>query len=540
MADTFDQYADQYVGKLGGERTTLNKQKFSVDQKSVDALHRALAETPEGTAAYKQIGELSNKDQSALREFFHRNVAKESPEAAKQRADLDAHSKAEPEKDTTDMFGDTVTNPEHKDWRATRDDMAEKLSSGSLTWAKYVKSMGGNAKAYESVQDMIRSKVASTFVEAHNKLNPGAPMKLGKAVIRNNLDHLGAVDPEASAARMAKEKDLIDGLRNRTGGKYASGSVADKISAAKEEEAAYQQSQMGFFSSEEAPAASAGGEPAALGSDERHTLGHAAERQIAGMMGVVGQNFKPGQPTKLWNVSMSGKYAPQQRAIKLIEANKRVVMAAGAGSGKTNMMLGAHAQLAGTGKVKRSIMMVPSIVQGQFNGEALRLLEPGKFKTHIQPGASQAERIAAYKDPDTHICVMTHQSFRDDMIHLAAKQSGTDEDAVTKAIGAMSTAERKAWAAEVMEKEGIHFDASFVDEAHDTLNRAGKENSGLSNVIEAVGHNTPYHVYASGDRSRTTLRKSTRCCRRWTPSATPIALNSCVAMAPTPLPARMR
>lgn len=499
LAETFDKYADGFAQKLGGDRSTLNKQKFTVDQKAVDALHRALAETPEGTAAYKQIGELGHKDQSALREFFHGNVAKESPEAAKLRADLAAHEKAEPEKETNDMFGDTVANPEHKDWRATRDDMAEKLNSGSLTWAKYVKAMGSNAKAYESVQDMIRSKVASKFAEAHNKLNPSSPIKVGKAVIKNNLDHLGAVDPEASAARMAKEKELVDGLRNRTGGKYASGSVADKISGEREQQAAFQQAQMGFFSSEDAPAATAGGEPAPLASDERHTIGHAAERQIAGMMGQVGQNFKAGQPTKLWNVSMSGKYAAQQRAIKLIAANKRVVMAAGAGSGKTNMMLGAHAHLSGLGQVKRSIMMVPSIVQGQFNGEALRLLEPGKFKTHIQPGASQAERIAAYKDPDTHICVMTHQSFRDDMIHMAAKQAGTDEEAVTKAIGAMTTAERKDWAAGVMSKEGINFDASFVDEAHDTLNRAGKENSGLSNVIEAVGHHTPVHVYASGD-----------------------------------------
>ncbi|WP_443698744.1 helicase-related protein [Pseudomonas sp.] len=499
LAEPFDKMADEFVSKLGGERSTLNKQQFKVDQKSVDALHRALAETPEGTAAYKQIGELSHKDQSALREFFHRNVAKESPDAAKLRGDLATHTAAEPDKQTNDMFGDAVDNPEHKDWRATKDDMAGKLEAGSLTWSKYVGAMGGNAKAYESVQDMIRSKVASKFVETHNKLNPSAPMKLGTAVIRNNLDHLSAVDPEASAARMAKEKELVDGLRNRTGGKYASGSVADKISAAKEEQAAFQQSQMGFFSSEEAPAATAGGEPKALGSDERHTLGHAAERQIAGMMGVVGQNFKAGQPTKLWNVSMSGKYVAQQRAVKLIAANKRVVLAAGAGSGKTNIMLAAHSHLAGLGQVKRSIMMVPSIVQGQFSGEALRLLEPGKFKTHIQPGASQAERIAAYKDPDTNICVMTHQSFRDDMIHMAANQSGTDEAAVTQSIAAMTVAQRKDWAAGVMDKEGIHFDASFVDEAHDTLNRAGKENSGLSNVIEAVGHHTPYHVYASGD-----------------------------------------
>jgi hypothetical protein len=499
LADTFDKYADAHVDALGGERTTLNRQKFGVDQHSVDALHRALAETPEGTAAYKQIGELSTKDQGALREFFYRNVAKESPDAGKMRADLEAAHGAEPEKETTDMFGDTVPNPDWQDWKSHRDGLAEKLNSSSLTWGKYLKVMGGNERAYEAVQDVIRSRMAKTFVDAHNKLNPAAPMKLGKRVIRNNLDHLDAVDPAARDARLAKNKALVDSLRTRAGGKYAAGSVTEKIDAAKQQQAAFEQSQMGFFSSEDMPDATAGGQPAALASDERHTLGHAAERQVAGMMGVVGQNFKPGQPTKLWGISMSGKYAPQQRAIKYMAANKRMGLAAGAGSGKTNMMLGAHAHLAGAGTVKRSMMLVPSIVQGQFGGEALRLLEPGKFKTHIQPGASQAERIAAYKDADTHICVMTHQSFRDDMVHLGAQHEGVDEAAMTQKLQGMQPAERQQWIAGVMEKEGMNFDASFIDEAHDTLNRAGKENSTLSNVTEALGHHTPYHCYASGD-----------------------------------------
>lgn len=503
LADTFDKYADDHVAALGGERTTLNRQKFMVDQHSVDALHRALAETPEATAAYKQIGELTNKDQAALREHFYQHIAREDAQAGAMRKELEAHIASEPEKETTDMFGDTVPNPEWTDWKNHRDGLAAKLNASSLTWGKYLKTMGGNERAYEAVQDVIRSKVASSFVDTHNKLNPDAPLKLGKRTIRNNLDHLDAVDPDAREARLAKDKELVDRLRNRVGGKYASGSVADKIDAAKQEQAAFEQAQMGFFSSEDLFGGDGADDKtpqaAPLGADERHTLGHAAERQIAAMMGHIGQNFKAGQPTKLWGISMSGKYAAQQRAIKLIEANKRVMLAAGAGSGKTNMMLGAHAHLASQGKIKRSIMMVPSIVQGQFSGEALRLLEPGKFKAHIQPGASQAERIAAYKDPDTHICVMTHQSFRDDMIHLGAQHAGVDEAAMTEKLQGMTTAQRKEWVAGVMAKEGINFDASFVDESHDTLNRAGKENSSLANVIEAVGHHTPYHVLSSGD-----------------------------------------
>lgn len=498
LAETFDKYADDYVSSLGGTRSTLNKQSFDIDQHSMDALHRALAETPEGKSAYKQIGDLTDADQRAIREFFYRNVAKESPDMAVMRAELEAHVSAEPEKSTIDMFGDESESPEWSSWRNHRDGLTAKLNASSINWPKYVETMGGNAKAYESIQDMIKSKISNDFVIAHNKLKPNSPLKIGRTVIRNNLAHLDAVDPAASAARIAKNKELVDGLRNRVDGKYASGKVSDKIEAAHAEKAAFEESQMGFFSSEDAPT-QPNGEPLPLGGDERYTIGHEAERQIAGMMGVVGENFKKGQRTKLWNVSMSGKYAPQQRAIKLIQANKRVVLAAGAGSGKTNIMLGAHAHLSGLGKVKRSIMMVPSIVQGQFGGEALRLLEAGKFKAHIQPGASQAERIAAYKDPDTHICVMTHQSFRDDMVHLGATHGGMSEAEMTQKLATMSPSERQAWVSETMAKEGINFDASFIDEAHDTLNRIGKDNSSLSNVLEAVGHHTPYHVYASGD-----------------------------------------
>jgi len=499
LADTFDTYADEHVAGLGGERSTLNKQQVQIDKHSVEALHRALAAVPEGTVAYKQIGDLDGKDQSALREFFYRNIAKESPDAAKMRQELQDVHASEPEKEAPDMFGESGPNPDHTQWKTHRDQLSAKVEGASLTWGKYLKKMGGNEKAYEAVQDVIRSHMAGTFASAHNKLNPGAPIKVGKRTIRNNLAHLDAVDPSAREARISKDRELIDGLRQRSGGKYAAGGVADKIESAKKEQAAYEQAQMGFFSSEEAPPATAGGQPPEMGADERHTLGHVVERQLSGMMAKVGQNFKKGQPTKLWGLSMSGKYAPQQRAIKLLAENKRISLAAGAGSGKTNMMLGGHAHLAGLGKVKRSIMMVPSIVQGQFNGEALRLLEPGKFKAHIQPGASQAERIAAYKDPDTHICVMTHQSFRDDMVHLGAQAAGVDEAAMGQKLAGMSRAERKQWATDTMAHHGINFDASFVDEAHDTLNRAGKDNSTLSNVLDSVTDNTPYYTYASGD-----------------------------------------
>src|SRR5699024_615275 len=106
----------------------------------------------------------------------------------------------------------------------------------------------------------------------------------------------------------------------------------------------------------------------------------------------------------------------------------------------------------------RGLFLVPSIVQGQFGGEALRYLEPGKFNWHAEPGSSREERIAAYKNPEHDFAVMTHQSFRDDMVHLGAKHAGVDEGTMADRLGEMSEAARKDWIKGVMDREGISFD----------------------------------------------------------------------------------
>lgn len=505
LADRFDEYADAFVqARYGGQRAPINRQKFVVDDKAADALHRALAEHPEGVAAYKPIGDLTPQDQRALREYFYRHVAKESPEAAALRAELERLDENEPERETTDMFGETAVNPEWSQWRQRRDELAAQVNAASLSWDKYVDAMHGREKAYEAIQDLIRSDVSRAFAEHYNRLRPGAPLKIGKTVVRNNLYHLDATEPAAREERMRRERELIDSLRERVQGRYAAGAVLDKLEAAREQREAFEQAQMGFFSSEEQTDMFGGGEDAPkeirLAGDERYTLGHEAERQIAGMMDVVGRNFRPGQPVRIWAPSMSGgKNAARQRLIKLVDANKRVMAAFGTGSGKTLLQLASFTHLQQQGKAKRGLFLVPSIVQGQFAGEALRYLEPGKFNWHIEPGASREERIAAYKDPSKHFAVVTHQAFRDDMIHLGAKHAGISEAEMADRLRAMSDDERKAWMGDVLQREGISFDFLTTDESHNTLNRAGKDNSNLANVVDAMSRHTPYYLMASGD-----------------------------------------
>jgi superfamily II DNA or RNA helicase len=498
----FNTMADAYVkGKYGATRSTMNRQQVKVDDVTTEALHRALAAHPDGVAAYKQIGELSNQDQRALRETFYRDIARESPEAAGLRKDAEEHAKNEPEAEEEDMFGEKVPNPEHAAWVGKRDDLARRAGEASLDWNKYVQTMGGIEKAYESVQDTIKSRVGEAFAQAHNTLRPDAPIKVGRAVIRNNLNHLDATDPVARDARLAKERELTDSLRERNAGRYAQGSVSGKIDAARDQREAFEQSQRGMFSSEDTDAP----KPADMAGDERHTLGHEAERQIAAMMGQVGQNFKPGKPTKLFNPEMStGKNAARQRLVKLVDANKRVTAAFGTGSGKTLLQMASFTHLHEQGKAKRGIFLVPSIVQGQFGGEALRFIDPngngGKgYNWHCQPGANRAERIAAYKNKDHHFVVMTHQSFRDDMLHLGAQHAGIGEQEMASRLNAMTRPERKTWMHELMTREGIDADYATVDESQNISNRAGKDNSSQANVLDALGDNTPYLLHATAD-----------------------------------------
>ncbi|WP_147617653.1 helicase-related protein [Oxalobacter paraformigenes] len=235
-------------------------------------------------------------------------------------------------------------------------------------------------------------------------------------------------------------------------------------------------------------------------NNKLYTIGHAAEQKLAGMMSVVGKNFKPGQPVKLWQPTMSGgKAYARQRFLKLFEANKRIVGALGTGSGKTSLQLGGFTHLHEQGKAKRGLILAPSVVQAQFGGEALRYLEPGKYKWHADPGASRNQRLAALRDPSTHMVVATHQSFRDDMIHLGAKQAGISEQDMAKQLQTMSDDDRSAWAKGVMKKEGIDIDYLSVDESQYTLNRDGKENSRLANVVDAVAEHMPYYMLASAD-----------------------------------------
>ena len=495
----FDKMADDFTERhYGAERTPLHRQQFPVDQTSVNALHAALAEHPAGAAAFKPVGDLTPQDQKTLRDTFSAEHAKVDASAAGAQAKLAKLDASPPPKETADMFGTTSVSPEWTAWKAERDAAAEQVNAATMSWGKYVDAMGNPTKAYAAMQDTLKGKVLDAFAKQHNLHRPGAPLKTGRTVIANDLNHLDALDPAARDRRLAQHRDIVDRLRSRVAGKYAAGSVSEKVDAARAADEASSQSQMGLFGSEDpSPTPAAPERPMGLG--ERRTIGHAAEQQVAGMMPIVGRNFRPGQPVPLWKPSMSGKYVGRQRAVKLIEHDKRIALGLGTGSGKTSIGLSAFTHLKAKGKASRGLFVVPSIVQGEFGAAAATLLQAGKYQWHANPGASREERIAALKDPKNDFNVVTHQAFRDDVLHLAAQHDDSTPDAVAEKLDKMSPPERRDFIKGVLQKEGVTHDYGFVDEGHGLLNRAGKKNSRLANTLDAVMDGMGHYVNATAD-----------------------------------------
>lgn len=500
--EAFEKLADDFVkGRYGMARSPLHRQKVVEDEKTVEALHRAFAAHPEGMLALRPVGDLTTEDQGAIRKFFAQEFGRTDPAAKEKHARVAELDGQEPEKETDGLFGRDV-NPEWTRWKQERDAAATEAAGAEFSWPRYVQTMGGPAAAYQAMQDVIRGRVMQTFAQEHNRLRPEAPLRMGRAPIRGDLEHLDALDPKARARRQEEQTALVDRLRNRTAGRYASGSVADKIAATRAAEEAAAQAQMGLFGAE--PAAPAEGEKlpentAPLGAGERVTVGAAAERALAGIAARTGRMWRPGEPAKLYRPTMSGRFVGRQRAVKLIQANKRMVLGMGVGSGKTSISLATFTHLKEQGLAKRGLFLVPSVVQGQFHAEALSLLEPGKYDWHARPGASRDERIAAMKNPQHDFTVFTHQSFRDDVLHLAAQQAGVDPAEMGERFAAMTPEARNEAIHDTLAKEGIEFDYMAVDEGHNLLNRKGKENSRMADVVDAVSARAEHYVNMTAD-----------------------------------------
>jgi hypothetical protein len=511
---TFRQLAERTLAKRGlPGGAALHAQSVQVDHPDFhEALHRSLAEDPRTQSAFIPVGELTSSQQGMIRDFFYREIAKKDPSGAKNaqgaldRA-LDAVGPEPPKfEEEGGLFSDLepVESPLWQAWHARRQAALDQHRAGAASpWADYVQAMGGLKEAQHGVQDVMRSRFLERFKSHHERLS-GHGLKTGAVALQGAEAFLAATGTEEEQARhrQLREKE-VDALRHRSlSGTYTAGTVKDRLEEARARKHAAAQTQSGLFGdTSDDHDASQKPAPLELRPGERLTLGETLENQLRAAMPTAAAAFSGSKPVDIRNgLSMSGRFVNQQRAVKAITSLKRLGLFYGAGSGKTGIMLGALGELhhAKQGRVK-TIMAVPSIVQAQFGAEAIRFLDPSKgIQIHARPGASFEERLQAYRNPDTHAVVVTHQALRDDSLNVLAQHRGEDLDAARAWVKAtppkeLSKAMKEAWAS-----HGVDIHALMVDEGHDALNRKGKPDSTLARLIDANGHSSEYYVGATG------------------------------------------
>jgi len=456
-----------------------------------ESLHQALAKDPRTAAGFIPVGELTSDQQRNVRDYFY-----DTFHGGERGSGGDVGP--EPEKMEMDMFGEASTTPAWLEWKERKD------NAGSL-WAKYVETMGGLKDAQAAVQAHMAGKALQHFADHYGRAT-GQKFKLGQAQIPAGEEFIKATGtPEEREQARAERQAETEALRRRgPAGQYSEGSVND-IRQEHRARAATMQAEAGSMFdldefTEEKPAPEL--EDFNLKPCHRLSLGPALESQLHQVMpGALKALQGQRRAMKLGPVAMSGQYAPQQRGIKAVTQLKRVGLFYSAGSGKTPIMLGAHAELAKAGKVKKAIYSVPSAVQAQFGSEAASFLDPKSgLYIHANPGETFQERLAAYKDPEIHGVVVTHQALRDDTLKVLGEAKGIKDhdklvDWVRQAPRAeLAAAVKDAWAA-----AGVDSQALFLDEGHNALNRAGKEDSTLAKVIDAMGDNATYYAAATAD-----------------------------------------
>jgi len=331
-----EQLTERYMAKQGhGDFAPIRAQHLDLDSdEGQEALVRAITPDPRTMVAFHPLGDLTSQDQRALRSYFASEIAK--PGTA--RAMLDANLKAlgpEPTREVKGggLFGGTATNPEWLTWKQRHDKILEDHhfhpgggGTKSSAWDEYVSTLGGVRNAYEAIQDHMKSGFLQRFHTAYTTLT-GKPLRLGTRHIAHAELHTGYRDPAMRDRLLAQRRQLLTALRARTRGKFAAGSVADKMKRHQQQEEVLRQNQSSMLLP--------GGPESAkkMAEHERYYLGETAENQLRAIMPNVASRYRPlgGKIDLVKDRSFAGPFIHQQRAIKAFLASHRMAAALGTG-----------------------------------------------------------------------------------------------------------------------------------------------------------------------------------------------------------------
>ena len=511
------------------EHVDATRQAHEAAQSAADDAYAAAHAGEQRVAAAKQALDKAKERHGA------NDLGGEHPEVARARGELDAarkehgeatqaHVEAERRREEAERAHFAAehghTDPRWQTWKKKHDEAARGFhrdwsKNHAPDWSTYTLTHGNAADAYKAVQGIVRGRFLEDF-RAHYQALTGQPLKGGPEAIPNADRHRVAFDPEFREHVRKVQRRAQGAVQDRGAmGRFMEDQVRAKRDRKMQEHAALQERQTS--ATEGAPPTAEEMAPKLLPQHgERFSLGEAAEAQIAQHVGEFGPMIDPTQPFRArTSIRMDGndpgnETVKQQRAIKSWIAAKKMGLFLGPGSGKTNVAFGTFGELRKSGRVQRGLFAVPSAVQGQFGTEALSYLEPGAMKWWANPGAPREERLAAYRNPDTHAVVVTHQSLRDDVTHMVAAHLGLDEDEVaTRMRGfdkegnsspAWSREEMDKHVKEALQKHGADGLLGFlaVDEGHTALNRQGKQDSHLARVVDSLGRLSEHAGYMTG------------------------------------------
>jgi len=557
--------AKAYRESKGLDGSDIHTQGVEMGPHAMEAAHRALANNPATVLAFKAPRDLTLQDKGALRQAFwntyqaktgqskadsaaEKQAAKDKKEQAKaeqrgQVSGMESMFGADDDLGTRDprleqKFGPDETI-EISDWtgqkrtvnaRAWQQQQRDMLSlpddlyadedetsmgagddegTAKHAWDRYLQAHGNDPeKAYQSLQEHLRGEFNKTFSATYGKLT-GKPLKTASVPLSEaQAHHIGmAADAGEWKQRMQaagrEVKGEMAGMNREASGRFGEGEKGAAARAAIEERSRNQQA---LF--DEAQAQKGESSPTRL------SLGDRAEGQIASIVNEAAHRWNPkADPVGLFSIGMGDdtekgkKFYKQQRAIKMMEVQPKLGLFFGAGSGKSLTTIGMYTHLNHQGKVKRALFAVPSVVQKQFGGEALRYLDPAAergggrkgYKWHAEAGASQEERFKAYRDGNTDFMVLTHQGLRDDAYAALSQHTGKSPEEVKTWFSGLSREQRAGAIKQAFDHMGWHgFDMLYIDEAHLLANRQGKADSGMSEVLGAIGDMASHYVRGTG------------------------------------------
>ena len=354
-------------------------------------------------------------------------------------------------------------------------------------WGEYVHANGDDPEqAQQNVIEHLRGKFHNAFRENYARTNKQWLRKKAVKMQGATFHVQGMRRAEDRQSFMSQNEREMASAAARVGkdasGKFVAGKRREEAVKLMQKERDAQQAK--FFSEE------------AMKQDDGTDitrLGGKVEAKLSQIMEEHSSQFEHGKRVELFGgLSMEGRHIVQQRAIKMLEATKKMQLSFGTGSGKSLSSIGAFTHLHGQGKVKRALYAVPSVVQEQFGGEMHKYAEPGKFHWESRAGLSSSERIAALQDQHNQINVVSHHSLRNDIVYLLARHENTGEEQAKNRFNAMNEAKRAEHLKKVLAENGIDHDMLVVDESHYASDRQGKKDSTLSNILGALGRNSEY------------------------------------------------